>query len=114
VREQLLAKKEEITTQAEERADRWSTTLGDHIQRVGRAVRAASDALEEEGEGRLSAMSTSMAEQVERVGGYLKEEKPREMMKDLETAAKRNPGVFVGSVLLAGVLVGRFLKASAR
>jgi hypothetical protein len=114
LKQQLLTKKEELTSQAEEKADRWTTTLGDHLQRVSRAVRSASDALEDEGEGRLSAMTTSLAEQVDRVGGYLRDEKPKEMLEDLEGAARRNPGVFIGSVLVAGVLVGRFLKASAR
>lgn len=102
----------ELRAQAEEKAERWSGTLGEHAERVARALRAAGDALDDEGEGRLSSISQSAAEQVERMSGYLRDENPSAMLNDLEQTARRNPGAFLATTFIAGLVVGRFFRAS--
>jgi hypothetical protein len=112
VTDRVKEKSEELRDDAERRADRWTSEMGDRIEGVARALRSAGEALEDQGEGRMSAMASSVAEQVERMGGYLHDENPRAMLRDLEDTARRNPGVFVGSTFVAGLLLGRFLRAS--
>jgi hypothetical protein len=111
VKQRARRKTDEIKADADQKADRWTTSLGEQIGRVGRALRAAGDKLEDEGEGRMSAISASAAETVERMAGYLRDERPTEMVRDLEGMARRNPAAFVATTFAAGLLVGRFFRA---
>jgi hypothetical protein len=112
VKERVHDRKEELRSEAAHRAERWTSSLGEHVERVARALRAAGDALEVEGEDRMSAVSLSVAEQVDRMGEYLRREDPGAMLHDLEDLARRNPGAFVGTTFVSGLLLGRFLRSS--
>jgi hypothetical protein len=112
VREKTRDVKSDLRSEAEQRAERMTGQLGEHVERVGRALRATSDALEDEGEGRMSAVMASVAEQVERASGYLRDGKPGRMMHDVEDMARRNPGAFIGTAFVTGLLMARFLRAS--
>jgi hypothetical protein len=111
LKQRARRKTDEVKADAEQKADRWTTSLGGRVERLGRALRAAGDTLEDEGEGRMSAMSASAAEAVERMAGYLRDERPNEMLRDLEGMARRNTAVFVATTFAAGLLVGRFFRA---
>ena len=113
VKERLQERSKELRSEAEQKAERWTTAMGEQIERVARALRTAGDALEDEGEGRMSGVTMSVAEQVERMGEYLRDENPGAMVRDLEQMARRNPGAFVGTTFVAGLLLGRFLRSSA-
>lgn len=105
-------KSTELKGEVEQHADRWTTAMGEQIERVSRALASTSATLHGEGEGRLASVFSSLAEQVERVGGYLEGEKPQAMMRDLEETARRNPAAFLGTTMIAGLLIGRFLRSS--
>lgn len=113
MKDRVMERSDELKERAETKAAGWTEEAGERVERVSRALRRAGEALEDEGEGRLSALTSSVAEQVERLGGYLRDENPTEMVRDLERMAKGHPGVFIGSTLVTGLLIGRFLRASA-
>ena len=54
-----------------------------------------------------------MADHVERVSGYLEERDVNQLLEDAENFARRQPELFIGGALIAGLLVGRFIKSSS-
>lgn len=53
------------------------------------------------------------AEQIEHLSGYFDEKDLREIYRDVETFARRQPGVFIGAAFVVGFLASRFLKSGA-
>lgn len=91
-----------------------SRRLGEKADEYARAARAAVGRLREEDDDVI-------AEKVDRIAGvltdsarYLKQSDPSEMRRDAEQMVRKNPEVAIGALLLAGVAIGRFLKASPR
>jgi hypothetical protein len=56
--------------------------------------------------------SNSLAQQIENLSGYFERKDVREMMRDVETFARRNPAYFIGGAVALGFLAARFLKSS--
>ncbi len=54
----------------------------------------------------------SLARQVEQVSDYLEKKDLRELVKDVEVFARRNPAVFIGGAFALGIAAARFLKSS--
>lgn len=55
----------------------------------------------------------SLANQVEQISNYIEKKDLRELLKDVEVFARRNPAVFVGGAFALGVAAARFLKSSS-
>ncbi len=55
----------------------------------------------------------SAAERVDRLARYLRESDPEKFVRDAEDFARRRPEVFMGGMLVAGLLLARFLKSSS-
>lgn len=55
----------------------------------------------------------SLAGQVERVAEYFDEKELREIVRDVENFARRQPTIFVGAAFALGLLAARFLKSSS-
>jgi hypothetical protein len=53
----------------------------------------------------------SLAQQVEQVSHYLEQKDLRELVRDVEVFARRNPAVFIGGAFALGMLAARFLKS---
>jgi hypothetical protein len=47
------------------------------------------------------------------VANYFEQKDVRAMYHDVENFARRNPAVFIGSAVLAGFGIARFMKSSA-
>ena len=103
----------DLERKAEERADRWTTSMGRQAESLARALRVARDSLWTEGEERMATVVEQAAEQVARVSGYLEDENPSAMLDDLAELGRRNPGAFLGSAFTLGLAAGRFLRASS-
>ena len=103
----------DLQHEAEERADRWTTSLGRQAESLARALRVARDSLWTEGEERMASMAGQAADQVDRMSGYLEDEDPAAMLDDLSALGRQNPGAFLGSAFTLGLAAGRFLRASS-
>jgi hypothetical protein len=55
----------------------------------------------------------TLADKVEGLSGYLENASVKDLARDLEGFARRQPALFVGGALIAGILAARFLKSSA-
>lgn len=56
--------------------------------------------------------SNTVADKVEQLSGYFEEKELREVMRDVEDFAHRQPVLFLGGAFALGVLAARFLKSS--
>jgi hypothetical protein len=86
------------------------TQLAAQIGGVARALKASSRQLRQDELGGLASLSDGLAEQVEAVQHYLSEQDSAALLGDLKTFARRRRGLFVGSLLFAGLLAARFAQ----
>ena len=56
--------------------------------------------------------TNTAAQKLEDVAGYFENRNVREMARDLEGFARRNPAVFLGAAFGLGFLAARFLKST--
>lgn len=55
----------------------------------------------------------ALATQVENLSNYFDRKNVREIVRDVESFARRNPAVFIGGAFALGILAARFLKSSS-
>ncbi len=88
------------------------TSVADSIRQVGENLSSSQD------NNQVAALAgkygETLAGQVEKFSSYLDDKEIRELMRDVEQFARRNPLVFVGGAFALGVLAARFLKSSGR
>lgn len=88
------------------------TSVADSLKQVGGSLREADD---ESGITELTAKyGESLANQIEQISKYFERKDVREMMRDVESFARRNPAVFIGGAFTLGLLAARFLKSSSQ
>lgn len=103
---------EDARGRAAEEAREGKQALSHKVGAVAHALRRVGDSLDADGESGLARYGRSTADQVERFAGYLDRRDVRGLIADVEGMAKRNPGTFVATTFAAGLLLGRFLRAS--
>jgi hypothetical protein len=87
------------------------TSVADSLKQVGGTLREADD---QSGITELTAKyGESLANQIEQISGYFERKDVREMIRDVESFARRNPALFIGGAFTLGLLAARFLKSSA-
>ena len=87
--------------------------LAEQIGGVARALKASSRQLRQDELGGLADLSDGLAGQVEAVQHYLSEQDGAALLSDLKTFARRRRGLFVGSLLFAGLLAARFAQTGS-
>jgi hypothetical protein len=100
-----------VTSRLDEQKDRAAQGLGS----VAQALRQTSDQLRGQDQGLdVHGYIASAADQVERFSGYLRSTDTRQMVRRVESFAREQPAVFLGSAFMLGLLAARFLRSSAR
>lgn len=108
---------EAVTDKAATKLDEQKSTLSGGLNTVADSVRQVSQNLgsskTDSGLAEAAAKYTNTAAQkLEDVAGYFETRGVREMARDLEGFARKNPAVFFGAAFGLGFLVARFLKSS--
>ena len=108
---------EAVTDKAATKLDEQKSTLSDGLTTVADSFRQVGQNLSssktESGLAEAAAKYThSAAEKIEDVAGYFEGRSIREMARDLEGFARRNPAVFFGAAFGLGFLAARFLKST--
>lgn len=86
-------------------------SIADSIKQVGGSLRETD---EQTGITELTAKyGDTLAQQIEQISRYFDNKDLREMTRDVERFARRNPAVFIGSAFAIGLLAARFLKSSS-
>lgn len=99
----------QIVTQKDNLA-RGLSSVADGIRQLGDNIRN-SDAKQTPIAGLTARYGDSLAEQVEQFSDYLEKKDLRDLVKDVEVFARRNPAVFIGGAFALGIVAARFLKS---
>ena len=126
--EQASAKVQEATSVASEKAselreqgsarlrdqvDQRSTQVGSQVRSLGEALRRSGDDLKNQGNDNAGELTSQAADRLEWIGSYLEGVSGDDVMRDVESFARRRPWMLAGVCLLAGVAASRFMKASS-
>ena len=109
---------EAVTEKAAVKLDEQKATLTDGLSTVADSVRQVGDnlgsATTDSGLAKTAAEYTNTAaRKIEDVAGYFETHDVRDMARDLENFARRNPAMFLGAAFGLGFLAARFFKSSA-
>jgi hypothetical protein len=109
---------EVVTDKAAVKFDEQKTTLSDGLSTVAESVRQVGDNLGTSGTDSPIAKTaadytTTAARKIEDVASYFENRDLREIARDIEGFARRNPAVFLGAAFGLGFLAARFFKSSS-
>jgi ElaB/YqjD/DUF883 family membrane-anchored ribosome-binding protein len=111
--EKATALREQGSARLREQVDQRSTQVGSQARSLAEALRRSGNELQSEGNGNASQITSQVADRIERVGSYLEDVSGDDVMRDIESFARRRPWMLAGVGLLAGVAAARFMKASS-
>ena len=98
----------QIITQKDNLA-RGLSSVADGIRQMGENLRGGEQ--QTPIAGLTAKYGDSLASQVEQVSNYFEKKDLRELVKDVEVFARRNPAIFIGGAFALGVAAARFLKS---
>ena len=104
--------REQGSAQLRDQLDQRSRQAGAQTRSFAETLRRTGSDLQRDGNsgGRLA---VEAADRIERLGGYLEQRSGDELMRDIETFARRRPWMLAGLGMLAGIAGARFMKASS-
>ena len=108
VRDQARGLLTETRTQVEDQ----SRTQRDRLVETIRTFSDDLDGMAEQRSGLASDAAREVANRVRSFGQQLDGREPTELLDDLRSFARRRPGMFLAGSVIAGVVVGRFLRGS--
>ena len=108
VREQARGLLDETRTQVEDQ----SRTQRDRLVETIRTFSDDLDGMAAQRGGLASDAAREVAGRVRSFGQQLDGREPTELLDDLRSFARRRPGMFLAGSVIAGVVVGRFLRGS--
>lgn len=111
--EKVSELREEGSARLRDQLDQRSTQAGSQVRSVAEALRKSGNELRTEGNSNAAQLTSQAADRLERFGSYLEEMRGDEVMRDLESFARRRPWMLAGLGLLAGAAAARFMKASS-
>jgi len=111
--EKVTELREEGSVRLRDQFDQRSTATGQQVRSLAEALRRSGNDLTIEGNGNAAQLTGQAAERLERVGRYLEEKTGDDLMRDIETFARRRPWLLAGLGALAGMAAARFVKASS-
>lgn len=88
------------------------SSVADSIRQIGENIGGKDD------NNQIAALAgkygDTLAGQVEKFSSYIEDRELKELVRDVEQFAKRNPALFVGGAFMLGILAARFLKSSGQ
>lgn len=112
VKEEIRTVKDDVEHRAADRVNRQKHQVADRMDAMVHALDAAGSSLRDDGQDQISGFVDDLGRQVARSTGYLRNNDFHGMVRDMEQLARGNTALFLGSTFVAGVAMGRFLRAS--
>jgi len=104
--------REQATSQAQDKKQ----TIVTGLHSVAEAIRHMSDHLSENDKGPVAQyaaeLGRSLGNKIDNLTRYMEGRDVRQIADDLHDFARRRPAVFLGSAMVLGIAVSRFLKSS--
>ncbi len=94
-----------------QQADHGRELAAEGIDKVARAVRRLSTDMEAD-QPQIAGVALTAADQADKVARYLRETDARQIIGNVEDAARKTPLVFLGGAFLLGMAASRFIKAA--
>lgn len=114
VQQAAVGLKDQVAEQAATRLADQKATAGEGIATVAQAIRKTGDHLRDQEQGGVAQYVDRAAEQLEQFAGYLGRRDLRELVRDAEQFARREPALFLGGAFTLGLFAARFLKSSGQ
>jgi ElaB/YqjD/DUF883 family membrane-anchored ribosome-binding protein len=105
--------REQGSARLRDQFDERSSQAGSQVRLLASALRRGAADLSGDGNANASHLTTQAADRIERLGSYLEQKSGDEVMRDIESFARRRPWMLAGLGMLAGVAAARFTKASS-
>jgi hypothetical protein len=105
--------REQGAARVRDQLDQRSTQAGSQVRSLAQALRRSGDELQNDGNASAAQLAAQAADHIGRLGSYLEQKQGDDLMRDIETFARRRPWMLAGLGLLAGVAAARFIKASS-
>jgi ElaB/YqjD/DUF883 family membrane-anchored ribosome-binding protein len=100
--------RDQVKSQLTGQKDRATDGLGT----IAEALRRTGDQLRTQDQAMVGRYAEQAAEAVEGFSEYLREKDVDDLVREVESFARRQPAVFLGSAFALGFLAARFLKSS--
>ncbi|RWC69558.1 MAG: hypothetical protein EOS71_27705 [Mesorhizobium sp.] len=95
-----------------ERAEETQRDIGSSLAAFGGALRAASDHLANKEQSAASKFMLDAAGGLESLSSSLRQKPLGQVLEDVQSFGRQNPGALIAGSVLAGLALGRFMKAS--
>lgn len=95
-----------------DKAEEAQRDIGSSLAALGGALRAASDHLANNDERNASKFALDAAGGLERLSSSMKQKPFGQVLEDVQSFGRQNPGLLLAGSVLAGLALGRFIKAS--
>lgn len=112
VQEKAADLKETVSAQATDKLATQKDAASGSLNTVAHAFRQTGDQLREGEQQGIAQYVDRAADQIEQFAGYLGGRDIRELARDAEAYARREPALFLGGAFAVGLLAARFLKSS--
>lgn len=90
------------------------SSVADSLRQVGENLRGDGKGADQNAIAKTTARyGETLADKIEDLSGYIENATIKDLTRDVERFARRQPALFVGGAFLVGVLAVRFLKTSA-
>jgi ElaB/YqjD/DUF883 family membrane-anchored ribosome-binding protein len=106
--------REQGSARLRDQFDQRSTQAGAQVRSLADALRRSGDDIRNEGNAGAAQLTGQAADRIERLGGYLEQKSGEELMRDIETFARRRPWMLAGLGMFVGVAAARFMKATSQ
>lgn len=115
-KEKIKEQGSEITTRAKQgvksRADAYVQETSSHVRNLEKVANAAREQLDDDQPEYLKKGFELAASKVGEIAGYFEENDSAKIAGDTKKFVRQHPGIVLGGLVLAGFLVGRFVKAT--
>ncbi|TGV64753.1 hypothetical protein EN792_068675, partial [Mesorhizobium sp. M00.F.Ca.ET.149.01.1.1] len=102
----------EVQEAVSEKAQQTQRDIGSSLAAFGSALRAASDHLANSDQSPAAGFMRDAAGGLESLSSSLKDKPFGEVLEDIQNFGRQNPGILIAGSVLAGLALGRFIKAS--
>jgi len=112
VKDQAAQIKSQVADTATSKLEEQKGQAASGLDNISQVVRKTGDELRSQDQDRLAGYIDQAAEQLDRATGYLRNSDMRQIVRDVESFARREPTLFIGGAFALGLLGARFLKSS--
>lgn len=113
LKEQAEGVIDDAKDRARELAGEQKNVAAERLTGFASALRHASSDLDEQGQSMVSGFVRQAADGLEHFSGAMRRNDVDDLMGGIEDFARRQPAVFIGSAVLAGFGIARFMKSSS-